>query len=119
MNQKSKVVTFVKLLAAGYGITVVLLLGVTFLLYRFQLGEGQTGIFVTVIYVLSCFLGGFLTGKAWKRKRLLLGLMYGILYFGILFLLSLFAGGLYQDWGNTLKVCLLCLAGGSVGGMLS
>ena len=84
MNQKSKVVTFVKLLAAGYGITVVLLLGVTFLLYRFQLGEGQTGIFVTVIYVLSCFLGGFLTGKAWKRKRLLLGLMYGILYSSVL-----------------------------------
>ena len=119
MNQRSKLITFVKLMAVGYGITAVLLLGITFLLYRFQLGEGQIHLLVTAVYVLICGVGGFLSGKVWKRKRLLLGLLYGGVFFGILFLLSLFAGGLYQSPLNALKVCLLCLAGGAVGGVLS
>lgn len=119
MMQKSKAVTFAKLLAAGYGVTVLFLLGITFLVYQFDLGEGQVSLFVTAIYVLASFLGSLLLGKAWKRKRLLWGLCYGAVYFGILFLLSLFAGGLYQDWGSTVKVLLLCLAGGALGGMLS
>ena len=119
INYRSKAVTFVKLLAAGYGVTVLLLLVLTFFVYRLGLGEGQVGIFVAAVYIGSCFLGGFLSGKVWKRKRLLLGLLYAAVYFGVLFLLSIFAGGLYQNWWNTLKVCLMCLAGGALGGMLS
>ena len=64
--------------------------------------------------------GGLIAGKKMKRKKFLWGLLLGSLYFLILFAVSAaLAGGLPKDlvhMGTTLGICM---AAGTLGGMMS
>ena len=51
-----------KALLASYLLTGGLLLLLAGLLYRFRLDEGKVQIGIILIYILSCFAGGFLAG---------------------------------------------------------
>ena len=82
-------VRMLKALVASYIVTGLLLLLTAGLLYRFELSEGKVRIMIIVTYILSCFAGGFLSGKMMKNKKFLWGILVGLLYFGIMLLVSL------------------------------
>jgi putative membrane protein (TIGR04086 family) len=118
--KKSKPMLLMKSLLASYVLTALLLFLLAFLLYKFDLGESKVNLGITVIYILSCFLGGFLVGKgAGSRKFLwgmILGAIYAALLVGVTFLVE------HQISGNTSSLVtslFLCVAGGTLGGMLS
>ena len=83
-------------------------------------GKVSVEVGVTVIYVVSGIAGGLIAGKKMKRKKFLWGLLLGSLYFLILFAVSAaLAGGLPKDlvhMGTTLGICM---AAGTLGGMMS
>lgn len=116
----SKLVWVLKALLASYVVTGILLLLLTFFLYQFELDEQKVTAGIVVIYVVSTFVGGFLLGKLTKVRRFAWGLMLGVAYFMLLFLISL---GVYRGIDGELIQILttffLCVGGGMFGGMLS
>ena len=115
VNQGMRIV---KALLASYLLTGGLLLLLAGLLYRFRLDEGKVQIGIILIYILSCFAGGFLAGKMMKSRKFLWGVLLGLLYFLVMTLVSLAVNRTLQD-GTTsfLTTFLLCMGGGMLGGM--
>ena len=101
-------VRMLKALVASYIVTGLLLL----------LTAGKVRIMIIVTYILSCFAGGFLSGKMMKNKKFLWGILVGLLYFGIMLLVSLAVNRqLDQTAANFVTTMVLCLLGGMLGGM--
>ena len=116
----SKPWRIIRTLMLSYFLSALLLLGMTFLLYKFRLDESQINIGIYGTYVLSCLTGGFLIGKAMRSKRLFWGLLIGILYFSLLFLLSaLQEQRVPSDYSHLLKILGLCIGSSVAGSILS
>ncbi|MBQ8803050.1 MAG: TIGR04086 family membrane protein [Tyzzerella sp.] len=119
-EKSEKVMWVLKSLLASYIVTGLLLLLLTFLLYQFDLDEQKVTAGIIVTYVVSTFVGGFIIGKLTGTKKFIWGLIIGVVYFLLLFLISL---GVYREFNsngmNMITTILLCLGGGMLGGMLS
>ena len=101
-------------------LTLLMLIGLTFLLYRFRLGESQITTGIYTIYIASCLFGGFLSGKAMKTTRFFWGLLTGILYFVCLVSMSaLQEHGITSDLSHMLISLGICAGSGMIGGMIS
>jgi len=119
-SYQKTIIRMLKSLLCTYIITALLLLLLALLLFKFQLTESQVNIGVTVIYILSGFLAGFLEGKMMKTKKYLWGAAAGLLYFALLALISLSVGqGFDDNSSHFVTTLLLCLASGTLGGMVS
>lgn len=110
----------VRTLIITYLISALLLAALAFALYRFRLPEPQISLGVNAVYVLSCLAGGLIAGKVLKSRRFLWGLLIGVLYFALLFLVSFVQdGGTGEGLTGILTVLGMCAASGMAGGMLS
>lgn len=107
-----------------YAVSGVLLLLLALLLYHLDLSEEAVRIGVIAIYIVSGFTGGLLIGKQMQDRKYLWGLLTGVSYFVLLFVLSL----LFKTvWGEEaaleavriLTTLVLCAVSGMAGGMLS
>lgn len=117
---EGKAVWILKALLCAYVVTGILLLLLTLLLYKLNLDEGKVTGGIIAIYVISTFVGGFAAGKMAKVRKFAWGLTIGILYFGLLLLISLGVYRTLQGSGaNVLTTFLLCAGGGMLGGMIS
>lgn len=109
-----------KALLCAYILTGILLLVLAGLLYKLNLDESKVAAGIIVIYIVSTFAGGFIAGKLLRQKKFLWGLTVGVMYFGLLLLVSL---GLYHslqgNGADVLTTFLFCAGGGMLGGMLS
>ena len=113
-------VRLIKSLLAAYIVTGLLLLLLALLLYKLQLSESIVNIGIIAIYVISCFLGGFLEGKMMKTRKFLWGGAFGLLYFAVLAIISLAVGqGFSGSSSHFVTTLILCMAGGTLGGMVS
>ncbi|MCD2492093.1 TIGR04086 family membrane protein [Lacrimispora sp. NSJ-141] len=117
---KSKPLSLIRSLLSSYVLTGVLLLLLSFLLYKMKLSKNQIHIGIYVIYVLSCLFGGFLAGKQTKTRRFMWGGLSGILYFAVLFLISMILHRGIQTGIPGILICFcLCAGCGTLGGMFS
>lgn len=115
-----KAVSMLKVLLVTYLFTGILLVLLSLGLYRFGLSEQQVGIGIYVVYFLSGLFGGFLMGKIAGNKKFLWGIGMGVLYFVILFLISIGVNHSVQGDGMGILANLaLCVGGGLLGGMLA
>lgn len=116
----AKVMWMLKSLLASYIVTGLLLLGLTFLVYKFELDEQVVVGGIVAIYVISTFIGGFIIGKLTQVRKFVWGMAIGLIYFVLLVLISY---GVYREFNtnglNVLTTILLCVGGGMLGGMLS
>ena len=62
-----------KALLAAYIVTGGLLLLLALLLYKLRLSESVINLSITAIYLIACFLAGFLMGKMMKTRKYLWG----------------------------------------------
>ena len=108
-----------KALLAAYIVTGGLLLLLALLLYKLRLSESVINLSITTIYLIACFLAGFLMGKMMKTRKYLWGAAGGLLYFTLLALISLAARQGSAEASSFITTLLLCTAGGTLGGMLS
>ena len=108
-----------KCLMASYVLTLLLLCLLAFLLYKLHLTEGMVTIAISAIYVLTTFTAGFLAGKRMETRKFLWGAIVGAAYFVILALVSVLVKTPETSLGNSFWTTLvLCVAGGTLGGML-
>jgi putative membrane protein (TIGR04086 family) len=119
-DKKGIVLRLLLTLALMYLLTFLLLLLVSGIVYKMDLSADTAAIFITVIYAVSGFFGGFLMGKQMKNRRFLWGILTGLSYFCIFLLISLAVnGGAIADAVNLLVVFVLCTASAMIGGMVS
>ena len=109
-----------KSLLASYIVTGLLLLLLSFFVYKFEIGEELVTASIVAIYVISTFVGGFLLGKLTQVRKFIWGMAIGALYFALLFAISY---GVYREFQtnglNVITTIILCIGGGTLGGMLS
>ena len=109
-----------KILIVMMGSTAMLLFLLALLVQRLHWTEGVISIGISLVYVISCFLGGFLTGKIQQKRKFLWGLLMGFLYLFVILAVTMTGGNGGAADGKTFLVNLmLCLGGGMLGGMLS
>lgn len=115
-----KMMWMLKALLASYIVTGLQLLGLTFLVYEFELDEQLVVAGIVAIYVVSTFMGGYIIGKLTEVKKYIWGMLTGVAYFLLLFLISY---GVYREFNtngiSTITTAILCIGGGMLGGMLS
>ena len=120
MQKNIKVIWWIKSLLASYIVTGILLLVLTFFMYKFELNEKIVSAAIVGIYVVSTLIGGMIIGKLTKSKRYLWGMVLGIIYFVLLLLITL---GVYRTLnGDSVSIVtslILCAGGGITGGMIS
>ena len=120
MQKNIKVIWWIKSLLASYIVTGILLLVLTFFMYKFELNEKIVSAAIVGIYVVSTLIGGMIIGKVTKSKRYLWGMVLGIIYFVLLLLITL---GVYRTLnGDSVSIVtslILCAGGGMTGGMIS
>lgn len=120
MQKRSKPVTLLISLLGSWSVTVLLLVLLAFAMLKFQLEEGKIAAAVTIIYLLSAFLGGRIAGKGAESKKYLWGLLAGMCYFVALFLLTLILKQKIDPSSvQMITTACLCLGGGMLGGMLA
>ena len=119
MQKNIKVIWWIKSLLASYIVTGILLLVLTFFMYKFELNEKIVSAAIVGIYVVSTLIGGMIIGKLTKSKRYLWGMVLGIIYFVLLLLITL---GVYRTLnGDSVSIVtslILCAGGGMTGGMI-
>lgn len=119
-EEKVPVIFLLKCLVFSYILTAMLLLLLSFLLYKLGLTETIVSIAIIFIYVISTFFAGFMTGKKMQNRKFLWGLLIGGAYFVVLLLVSLLVNHSAGELGNSFLTTLaLCTGGGMMGGMLS
>lgn len=115
-----KVMWVLKSLLASYIVTGLLLLGLTVLVHKFELDEQLVVGGIVAIYVISTFIGGFIIGKLTEVRKFVWGMIVGAVYFVLLFLISY---GVYREFNtngiSAITTAILCIGGGTLGGMLS
>lgn len=120
LRKDMRIIQLMKALLASYVVTGVLLVLLAAMLFWQNLDEGKVSFGIMVIYFLSTFSGGLIMGKITKQRRYLWGIFIGSCYF---LLLALISFGVYRTFQGSalhlLTICLLCVTGGMVGGMVS
>ena len=101
----------VKALMLSYFLTMLMLLGLSFGLYKFDLSEKTVRIGILAVYIISTIAGGFAMGKMGKTMKFLRGLMIRMLYFLLLLAIS---AGIYRSVQGGMQMMIawiLCGAG--------
>lgn len=119
-NMFTKIVGAMKILVFSYLVTGILLLLLSFGLYKFGLSNWQVTAGIIVTYALSTFLGGYLIGKRQSSRKLFWGILFGFAYFVILIVASLIMNkGLSTDYTAMIRTAAICMASGGIGGFLN
>lgn len=120
IQMNGKVSIILRALLFSYVLTGLMLLLLTFLLYKFGISASFVSIGIIIVYVLSAFIGGFISGKGIKNRKFIWGCVLGALYFLLLVIVSLIVNrGIEDIAGNFLTTMLICIGSGTLGGMLS
>ena len=88
-NIERRAVWMLKSLLCAYVVTGIFLAALALLLYKAGLGEEMVNGGILLIYVISSFSGGFVMGKLTGNRKFLWGMLTGILYFVLLFVITL------------------------------
>lgn len=117
-EEKSQVMNLVKGLAIAYAITSIIFIGYAILLTYTAMTEKHIALVAIICTVISTVVAGFDSARGAKSKGLVWGIMAGLGYTIILFLIGIFLGNGFLFDGGKITTLLLSLAGGGVGGIL-
>ncbi|MCI5648269.1 MAG: TIGR04086 family membrane protein [Fusicatenibacter sp.] len=119
-KHSQKITGMVRALSGAYIVSAFLLLLLSLLLWKLHLKEGQVTVGIIVTYLLSCFLGGRIIGKAVPVRKFLWGLLMGSCYFLLLMCISaIFLPGIHKGAAAILTTFAICAGSGMAGGMFS
>lgn len=115
-----KILTVLKVLAVAYVITALLMLLSSLIMLKLQMSAEQSRLFVMVIYGVTTIVAGLIYGKIKGNKRLLNGALMGLVYFAVLLVVSLVINkGFSDSLQENIISLIICVAGGSIGGIIS
>ncbi|MFI3177501.1 MAG: TIGR04086 family membrane protein [Eubacteriales bacterium] len=114
------VTMMIKSLLGAYAMTMVALMVLAFCLYRFRLGEAVVAMAIIGIYILITFVSGYIIGRKIGSRKFLWGMLSGLCYFLVLLLISAIVNHGFPEMGNQgVTTFMLCVASGTLGGMLA
>ena len=120
MTVAGRLVNVLRDLIISYLVTGILLLGIAFLMYKLGLDENKVNVAITLTYIISSAIGGIVIGKSMKEKKYIWGLLLGAMYVGVILIASLLMShGENVIAAKGLSTIILCLCGGTLGGMIS
>ncbi len=109
-----------KILLVMYGITAILLFLLAILVQKLGLESGGISIGICIVYIISCFAGGFLIGKVQQSKKFIWGILMGLMYIIVMLAVTLITKHGFHAAASSFMINLaLCLGGGMIGGMIS
>ena len=110
----------VKALIVGYVITLIMLGVLTYLINKFALSEKMVDNIIFGIYISGSFTGGMLSAWMIKRKRVIVGSLYGMIYIVVLLTIAALMKKQVPDNNeNMLLSVLASVAAGAFGGFFS
>ena len=115
-----KIGHMLKALILSFFVTALLIVIFAFFMFKFNISENVIALGVTIIYIISCGLGGFYIGRTIGERKFMWGFLVGAIYLVVLLIISAIIGGdksLLSE--NGFSLILLCLGGGTLGGMLA
>lgn len=119
MNVKSKALKMAKSVIVAYLITAVVLLVLSFVMYKFKISTAGANGGILFTYVISCLTGGFLFSGCLGEKRYLGGGLMGLLYFVVTYCVSaVWNQSLADQMPGMLTAFLICIFSGMLGGMI-
>ena len=112
--------SFGKILLAMFAVTALLLFLLAFLVQQFGMESGAVSIGICIVYVISCFIGGFFAGKVQRTKKFIWGILMGLMYLIVMLVITMIVKqGFHSTMSAFVLNLLLCLGGGMLGGMIS
>ena len=109
-----------KILLLMYAVTAILLFLLAILVQQFNWDNNAISIGISMVYVISCFIGGFFVGKVQQNKKFIWGILIGLAYLIIMLVITLVVKhGFHSSVSAFVTNLLLCLGAGMLGGMLS
>lgn len=121
MSKSNRTIQYVlQALLISLILTTVLLLVLALLLYKLKWGSNAISIGINLTYVLSCFIPAFYLGKKMHTRRFMWGCLTGVIYFVLLFVVSLLMGReVFGSFPYFFTVLAICVGSGTAGGMVS
>ena len=129
MDMGKKGLYMIQSLVFAYIATGILLCLLAFIIYQSNAGMKIANLGITLTYILASVFAGMLIGSVFAgmligskigKKKFLWGFAAGMLYFMILTLISwIFQKNIVLFSTERITACFLCIAGGTLGGMLA
>lgn len=117
--KKNIVVQVAKGIVLAYLISGICLLFLAFLMFQWDVSEGVVRGGIIFAYVFSCFLSGMVVSAHHEGRKYLWGLAMGLLYYVILFAVSMIVNrAVFTQIPGVFPALFLCGFGGMLGGML-
>ena len=111
-------VSFLKALAAGYGLTAVIFMALAIALTYTDMSEGYIPVISSLTTAGACFLGGMISGRGIKSKGLLSGILSAVFYILIMLIIGIFAKSGDSLGIGSVPVIVMALGAGAAGGIL-
>lgn len=119
MGIKSKMVKMIKSIIAAYILTAIVLLVLSFIMYKAKISMAGANSGILITYVLSCLVGGFIFSGSLSEKRYLGGGIMGVVYFVIVYIVSaVWNQSVAAQMPGMLTAFLICVFSGMFGGMI-
>ena len=103
----------VKSLIAGYVITLLMLVLLTYFMRKFILDEKAVDNIIFGIYVAGSFTGAMLSAWMIKKRRVVTGIIYGAVYITVLLVIATIMKKQAPDSSNNIAMsvaaCIACL----------
>ena len=119
MGNKGKAVKMVKSITVSYLLTAVMLLLLSFIMYKCKVSMSGANSGILASYVLSCLIGGFIFSGCLAQKKYLGGALLGVVYFAVVYLVSaVWNQSIAAQMPGMLTAFLICVFSGMLGGMI-
>lgn len=110
----------VKALIAGYVITLLMLGLLTYFMKKFILDEKAVDNIIFGIYIAGSFTGAMLSAWMIKKRRVIIGIIYGIVYITVLMVIAAIMKKQAPDSSNNIVMAVAAsVAAGAFGGFFS
>ncbi len=119
MGNKGKAIKMIKSITVSYLLTAVMLLVLSFIMYKCKVSMSGANSGILASYVLSCLIGGFIFSGCLAQKKYLGGALLGVVYFAVAYLVSaVWNQSIAAQMPGMLTAFLICVFSGMLGGMI-
>lgn len=118
INTQKIAINILKSIMIGYILTIICVLLLSFIVYKYDLTDMGINIGRIVIIILSTVIIGLLVGKSIGKNKWMYGAISGILYFVIFVIASIVINKNSGISGDAISLFFMCLGGSTLGGML-
>ena len=120
MKKENGAMAFLMILGGMFLVSFFLLLIFSGVMLKGNVGSGFISGGVIAAYVISCLAGGFCMGQVMGKHKFLWGIVMGLCYFSVLFLVGhlCFQGEVAMNL-QVVSSFFICIVSGMLGGMFA